>query len=410
MTPIRVAVIADFLEEGWPSMDLVADMLMDRLRAEHGGEVAPVLIRPALKRRASRLPVGVGGMFAVDRFMNRLWDYPRAMRKLRDRFDVFHVVDHSYAQLVHALPGARTLVTCHDLDTFRSVLEPMAEPRSLPFRAMSSHILAGLRKAGHVACDTAATRDALVGKAGLDPDRTSIVLNGPHPSCSPGAEPSADVEAARLLGPAGRSTDLLHVGSTIARKRIDLLLEVFAAVRREHPDVRLVRVGGPFTADQRSLARALGIEHMIVILPFLDRSTLASVYRHSALVLLPSDREGFGLPVLEALACGAPVVASDIDALREVGGSAAEYCAPDDVPAWIAAVSRALAERRDDPDRWRARRKAGIERAASFSWSRYTGDVVALYRQLGGSGPAGGPTAATPAGGGVPPGVAGHTS
>ena len=381
--PIRVAVIADFLEEGWPSMDLVADMLMDRLRAEHSGEIAPALVRPALRRRASRLPLR--GTFTVDRFTNRLWDYPRAMRGLRDRFDLFHVVDHSYGQLVHALPGARTLVTCHDLDTFRSVLEPELEPRSPLFRAMANHILAGLRKAGHVACDTAATRDALVGRAGLDPDRTSIVLNGPHPSCSPVAEPSADVEAARLLGPAGRTTDLLHVGSTIARKRIDLLLDVFAAVRGEHPDVRLVRVGGPFTAEQRTLARALGVEHAIVVLPFLDRSTLASVYRHSALVLLPSDREGFGLPVLEALACGVPIVASDIDALREVGGPAAEYCAPDDVPAWTAAVSRALAERRDDPDRWRARREAGIERAASFSWSRYTDDIVARYRQMAGA-------------------------
>ena len=388
MTPIRVAVLADFLEEGWPSMDLVVDMLMDRLRAEHA-DIEPTLIRPAMRRRATGLPAG--RMFTVDRFTNRLWDYPRAMRKVRDGFDLFHVIDHSYAQLVHALPGARTLVTCHDLDTFRSVLEPALEPRSALFRAMTNHILSGLRKAAHVACDSAATRDALVARAGIPTDRTSVVLNGPHPSCSPLAEPSADVEAARLLGPAGRTTDLLHVGSTIARKRVDVLLELFAAVRKEHPSVRLVRVGGPFTAGQRTLARTLGIEHAIVVLPFLDRSTLASVYRRSALVLLPSDREGFGLPVLEALACGAPVVASDIASLREVGGHAAEYCPVDDVQAWAAVVRRALAERRDDPERWRARRESGIERAAAFSWSQYTREVVALYRQLAAAADAGAP-------------------
>ena len=67
------------------------------------------------------------------------------------------------------------------------------------------------------------------------------------------------------------------------------------------------------------------------MLPFLDRATLAAVYRRSALVLLPSEREGFGLPVLEALACGTPVVASDIDALREVGGDAVRYCPAEDV-------------------------------------------------------------------------------
>ncbi len=384
MTRLKVAVIADLLEEQWPSMDLVADMLVEHLRSEHRAQIEPTLIRPRLHARLTRLPLagGIASAFAVDRFANRLWDYPHVTRDVAGRFDLFHVVDHSYSQLVHTLPPERTLVTCHDLDTFRSVLEPGLEPRSALFRAMTRRILAGLCKAGHIACDTEATRDALVARAGVDPARTSVVLNGPHPSCSPDAEPAADVEAARVLGPASRTTDLLHVGSTIARKRIDVLLRVVAAVRRRHPDVRLVRVGGPFTAEQRGQVRELGLEDAIVVLPFLDRSTLAAVYRRSALVLLPSEREGFGLPVLEALACGTPIVASDIDALREVGGAAVEYCPPEDVTAWANAVTRALAERRDGPARWRARRTAGLERASSFSWSRYTADVASLYLRL----------------------------
>jgi glycosyltransferase involved in cell wall biosynthesis len=384
MIPLKVAIIADLLEESWPSMDLVADMLVERLRADYRGQVEPTLIRPPLRARASKLPLAgaLPPALTIDRFANRLWDYPRATREASSRFDLFHIVDHSYAHLVHTLPAERTLVTCHDLDTFRSILEPEQEPRPALFRAMTRRILAGLRAAGHVACDTEATRDALIARAGVDPARTSVVLNGPHPSCSPAPEPAADVEAARLLGHASRTTDLLHVSSTIARKRIDVLLAIVAAVRKQRPDVRLVRVGGPFTADQRRLARELGIEEAIVVLPFLDRSTLAAVYRRCALVLLPSEREGFGLPVLEALACGTPIVASDIDALREVGGTAVDYCAPEDIDAWTSTVVRVLAERRDDPALWRARRTAGIERAASFSWSHYTADVVALYRRL----------------------------
>jgi glycosyltransferase involved in cell wall biosynthesis len=387
MTPLKVAVIADLLEEQWPSMDLVAEMLVEHLRSEHRGQIEPTLIRPRLHARLTRLPRAGGIAFAVDRFANRLWDYPHVTREAAGRFDLFHVVDHSYSQLVHTLPPQRTLVTCHDLDTFRSVLEPGLEPRSVLFRAMTRRILAGLCKAGHIACDTEATRDALVAKAGVDPVRTSVVLNGPHPSSSPVPEPAADVEAARVLGPAGRTTDLLHVGSTIARKRIDVLLRVVAAVRRQHPDVRLVRVGGPFTAEQRAHVRELGLEDAIVVLPFLDRSTLAAVYRRSALVLLPSEREGFGLPVLEALACGTPIVASDIDALREVGGAAVEYCPPEDVTAWANAVGRALGERRENSARWRERRSAGLERASAFSWSRYTADVTSLYLRLAAGAP-----------------------
>jgi glycosyltransferase involved in cell wall biosynthesis len=388
---LRVAVIADYLEEGWPSMDLVADMLFDRLQREHASTIEPTLVRPSMRRRAGRLPGGARHpLFPnLDRVANRLWDYPRAVARFAPRFDLFHVVDHSYSQLVHRLPADRTIVTCHDLDTFRSVLDPAIERRSPLFRAMTRHILDGLRKAGHIACDSNATRDALVAKAGIPLDRTTVVPNGPHPSCSPSPEPAADVEAARLLGPRSASVDLLHVGSTIARKRIDVLLRVFKAVRDSHradagsgPRLRLIRVGGPFTAAQQAMVRELQIGDAIVVLPMLDRATLASVYRRSAVLMMPSEREGFGLPVLEAMACGTPVVASDVDAMREVGGFAASYCPVEDVEAWAATIVRLLRERRDNRAQWTLRSETGIRRAAAFSWSRYATDVAAIYARM----------------------------
>jgi glycosyltransferase involved in cell wall biosynthesis len=379
---LRVAVLADMVEERWPSMDLVAEMLVQHLAQEHADTVSAQLIRPPMRRRFSADGTARDWRFAADRLMNRFGDYPRLVRRLHSQFDVFHVVDHSYAQLVHALPAERTLVTCHDLDTFRAVLEPEAERRSPAFRLMTQRILSGLRRAGHIACDTDATRDGLVARIGIDPARTTVVHNGPHPSCTPRPETTADAQAARLLGRRA-GVDILHVGSTIARKRIDTLLQVFAAVRLAHPDARLVRVGGPFTAQQRAMARDLDIESAIVVLPFLDRSTLAAVYRHCALLLLPSEREGFGLPVLEALACGTPVIASDIDAVREVGAETIVYCPPDDVECWIREVTEAVEERTHEPQRWAERRTAGISRAAVFSWARYAAQVVPLYARLG---------------------------
>ena len=121
------------------------------------------------------------------------------------------------------------------------------------------------------------------------------------------------------------------------------------------------------------------------MLPFLDRSTLAAVYRQSAVLLLPSEREGFGLPVLEALACGTPVIASDIDALREVGEAAVVYCPPDNVEAWTTAVLEILRERTEQPDRLAERRTEGVARAAVFSWARYASQVVPVYLHLAGS-------------------------
>jgi glycosyltransferase involved in cell wall biosynthesis len=379
MSRLRVALFADFLEEGWPSMDLVADMLLDRLGREHAGEIEATLIRPRLPRRLSRFSRDTQ-VVGLDRVAGRMWDYPRRARTLADRFDLFHVVDHSYAQLVHELPGSRTIVTCHDIDTFRSVIEPGREPRNAAFRAMTRRILGGLRKAGHVVCDTEATREALIYKAGFSEQKTSVVHNGPHPSCTPYPEASADYEAARLLGPPRSAIDLLHVGSAIPRKRIDLLIRIMAALGSR---ARLVRVGGAFAAEQAALARDLGVSN-VVVLPFLDRSTLAAIYRRSALLLLPSEREGFGLPLVEALSCGTPVVASDIPVLREVGGDAVTYCAVGDVDGWSRTIAALLDERAERPADWARRREQGIRRADAFSWSTYAGEIAALYERMAG--------------------------
>jgi len=176
---------------------------------------------------------------------------------------------------------------------------------------------------------------------------------------------------------------VLHVGSTIPRKRIDVLLEVFAAVRRAHPDARLVRAGGRFTPEQEQQARDLGVLDAVVTLPFCSRATLAAVYRRAAIVVQPSSREGFGLPIVEAMACGTPVIASDIPALREVGGDAAAFCAVGDVNGWTETLASLLEERQAHPDRWSARKARGCARARSFSWSAFAEGLSRVYEELG---------------------------
>ena len=381
---LRVAILADYLEEEWPSMDLVADMLMTHFASEHAQAIDATLVRPPMpswmRRRADTPPA------AIARVGARMLHYPRVLVALPGQFDVYHVVDHSYAHLVHHLPAAKTMVTCHDLDAFRSVLQPHEEHRSWPFRIMARRILEGLRKAAHVACDSEATRASLLGLAGIDEQCLSVIPNGADTGGYPHDDAAADVEAARMLGPR-RGIELLHVGSTIPRKRIDVLLEVFAGVRRERGEVRLTRVGGPFTAEQRVRARELGLSDAIRVLPFVDRATLAAVYRRSALALLPSDREGFGLPIVEALACATPMVASDIPVLREIGSSAVTYCPPGSVDAWVEAILALLDERERQPAAWQARRDAGLARASAFSWSTYAASVAERYRAIAGLAP-----------------------
>jgi glycosyltransferase involved in cell wall biosynthesis len=381
--PLRVAIVPDYREEGWPSMDIVADMLLRHLRADHAAEVRATRIEPPFRWRFDRERRGAGRGFTLDRMTNRLVDYPRHLRSRLGEFDLFHVVDHSYGQLLHTLPRERTIVTCHDLDTFRSVLEPERERRSPLFRAMTRRVLTGFQRAALVTCDSAATRDALLAHQVLPAERLVVLPLGVDPLFTADADPAADARVQQWLGPPdARCADLLHVGSTIPRKRIDVLLRVLAAVRETVPAARLLRVGGALTAEQEALARSLGVLGAVVTLPFLDTAALAAVYRRSALVLLPSQAEGFGFPVVEALRCGVPVVASDLPVLREVGGDVAVYCPVADVARWSTTVAGLLRERAEDPRGWEGRRQRGIEQASSFSWAAFAARMVVLYRKV----------------------------
>lgn len=380
----RLAVICDYREENWPSMDLIGEILSEGLQEGHADTLSASRIRPAMRRRFSRDGSFAGKLFNTDRLLNRFYDYPRALRRMRQEFDLFHIVDHSYSQLAHHLPRERTVITCHDLDTFRCLLNEREEQRPFWFRGMNRRIMSGLRRAARVACASHATRDELLAHELVEPERAVVVQNGVHPSCSPSPNEAADAEAARLIGPldiAG-GVEILHVGSVAPRKRIDVLLKVFASARREFPGARLIRVGGALTAEQEMLAQRLGCAEAIVSLPFLDRDVLAAIYRRAGVVLQPSEREGFGLPVVEALACGTPVIASDLAALREVGGDAALYCPVGDVPAWTEALAQLLSEREARADSWSNRRAAAIAQAAKFSWSAYVEGMLNLYREI----------------------------
>jgi glycosyltransferase involved in cell wall biosynthesis len=367
-------------------MDLVADMLLGSLAIDHSDRIEAFRVRPPMRRRFSRSAADEGaGRISVnlDRGVNRFWDYPRLLRRTWSNFDLFHVVDHSYGQLVHALPPERTVVTCHDLHTFQCILDEGSPSRSLPFRRMTKRILDGVVRARRVVFDTEAVRDDALRLGLVRPERTAIAPLGVHPSCSPDPDPQADAEARRLLAalPAG-AIPLLHVGGTFRRKRIDLLLRIFAAVRSLLPEARLVRVGGPLPPEQKRIARELAVEDAILELPYLSREVLAAVYRASTLVLLPSEEEGFGLPVLEALACGTPVVASDLPVLREVGGTAAVFRPVGQVAEWSAAVGALVGDGEDSESRREALRRAGLAQAARFSWEEYGRRMVEIYEAL----------------------------
>jgi glycosyltransferase involved in cell wall biosynthesis len=379
---IRVGVVCDFAEERWPSMDLAADLLLSALATVR--DVEPVRLQPPMPRPFGSLPLplGVRARHNADRAFGRHLAYPRWLRERAGELDLLHVVDHSYAHLVRSVPTRRTVVTCHDLDAFRSLLGPPDEKRGPLYRAMMGRVLAGLRSAARVVFDSYAVRDEAVARGVVAARRARVASLPYHPDFRPDDDPAADAALDALLGPrADDAVELLHVGSTAPRKRIDVLLAAFADVRRRLPNARLVRVGGPLTAGQRRLAERLGVLGGLVELPPLDRPVLAAAYRRASLVLVPSEREGFGLPVVEAMACGTPVLASDIPVLREVAADVAGYAPVGDASA-LSSAALAMLERFADPlehgeARWRL-----LERARLFTLGEYARAVREVYREV----------------------------
>jgi hypothetical protein len=235
-------------------MDLVADMLLEHLPLVAGDEIQATRLRPPMTRRWSRLPMLGSSTRAwlADRLTSRVWDYPRWLRTRAAQFDLFHIIDHSYAHLAQSLPRDRTIVSCYDLDAIYAALPGRAGHLG-PRRLLASGVVRGLARARHVACVTDATRNELTATGRVDRSRTSVVHVGVHPSCTPsgmGKTPDGAIE-------------LLHVGSTIPRKRIDVLLHVFSRLRRTFPMLMLRRVGGSLTAEQRTLAQELGVSDAI---------------------------------------------------------------------------------------------------------------------------------------------------
>lgn len=378
MRSISLAVIHDMPEEGWSSMDQMGQLVASRVPM-HSGQIRTTVIRHHLVRLASRMPLGSRRREALfaDRVLNRMVLYPRRIRReVNGRYNLYHIVDHSYAQLVHELPAASTVVTCHDVDTFRCVASPAEESRSRPFRAMTHRILSGLRRAACVVAGSEATRDDLVRFGLVAEDRIRVVPNGIDPEFLPEPSALASEWAARHLGQITDSTlDVLHVGNDVPRKRIDRLLRIVDAVRSTGLDVRLVRVGSPLTRTHKRLAAHLNLP--LVELPHLDRDVLRAVYARSAVVLLPSDREGFGLPVIEAFAAGRPAVISDIPSLREVSGGLARWVAPDDIRGWVDAITTAL-----KPTDVAVGEYARRAHAATLTWDTHARGLLPVYDEV----------------------------
>jgi glycosyltransferase involved in cell wall biosynthesis len=261
------------------------------------------------------------------------------------------------------VPAGRTVVTCHDLIPLAFWAEYLGGAGRSGQAALYRHFLHRLRGARLVLAPSRETADDAVRLAGVAPERVRVVPWGAPAAVAP-------------EGPAPEGPYVLYAGAIEPHKNAGLAVEAIAAAR---PGIRLV-MAGPWSrrraARLRAHAARVGAEGRVDWLGLLSPGRLAAVRAGAVAVLVPSRKEGFGLPVLEAMAAGVPVLAADTPALREVGGGAAAYLPLADPGPWARAIE-ALA---DDPAQARMRGEAGRDRAATFSWDRAAAALAEAHR------------------------------
>lgn len=362
----HVLLVGNYEPDGQASMRRFADLLHTGLVAR-GVEVT--LLPPPVF--AGRLPLpGRKWLGYLDKFVF----FPARLRAVIRRCPaplVVHVCDHSNAPYVAQLQDVPHVVTCHDLLAIRSARGEFAGVSTrLTGRVLQGWILRSLGRAGRIVCDSRATEGDVRRLTGLPPDRIGVIGPGLAPAFS--APRADDGQPARPY--------ILHVGANHWYKNRGGLLHIYAALVRRCPHVpKLVLAGeGPSTSLTDTI-RALGLSGLVTAVVDPSDQELARLYREARLLLFPSLAEGYGWPVVEAMACGCRVVTSNRAPLTEIGGDAATYIEPDRIEDAASVVARVLDESASVRD---AHVQRGLAVSAAAGIEAMTEAYLAVYRSV----------------------------
>jgi glycosyltransferase involved in cell wall biosynthesis len=274
-------------------------------------------------------------------------------------------------------PTVPTVVTVHDLI-------PLLLPayRTSPLvRAYASLVARAARKATLVLTDAEASRADIVRYLGMPPERVRAIPLATARAFHPVEDPQALAALrARYELP---EEYLLYLGAFDQRRNLATLFQALAAARQRQPDLPTLVLAGvlpsadtTLTPDPRRLAAEAGLTEGVRFLGRTPEEDKPALYSGAVAFLFPSRYEGFGLTVLEALACGAPCIVADATSLPEVGGPGALLAGPDDVRAWAEAIVRLVSDRALRSEL----RTAGLAPAARFTWERTAKETAAAYR------------------------------
>ncbi len=333
-----------------------------------GAGVAPETVNEALgapqRARTVHLPLSDRTMALL---WHRLW-LPLPVECVTGPVDVFHSPDFT-------LPPTRTpatVLTVHDLSFLR--VPESSDPR---LRAYLERVVPrSVRRARVILADSIATRNDLVDLLGTEPERIEVVYPGLEPQFARVTDPTAIAAVrARYDLPA---RFVLAVGTLQPRKNLVRLIEALALLPKGC-DVHLVIAGGPGWMYERIIELASASAGRVRLLGYVRDADLPALYSLAEALAFPSLYEGFGLPVLEAMACETPVLTSNVSSLPEVAGDAALLVNPLDTSE----IAHALTLLLDDTERREELVRRGRERSSQFTWVAAAAQLQGIYERIG---------------------------
>ena len=315
--------------------------------------------------------------FLSDDWLHRIWHrarLPIPIETAIGRVDLFHEPDFV---LPPTLPRTPTVLTVHDLTFVRD--PESAFPRLR--RYLNRVVPRSVARATHVLADSAATKNDLVELFHTSPDKITVLYGGVDARFAPVRDPER-LTAVRTKYNIGLDPFVLGIGTVQPRKNFRRLVQAFFHLPPPAfaSGLKLVIAGGKgwLYDDIFAEVKRLGLEGCVLFPGFVDDDDLPALYSAADMLAFPSIYEGFGLPILEAMACGTPVVTSATSSLPELAEDAALLVEPTDVDAIAAALHRLLQE----ADLRHRLVAAGFDQARKFTWEKAATQLLGIYNSF----------------------------
>lgn len=354
------------------SMDVYAEGLVSGLHA-----VRPdweiIQLFPSPIDRKSQSP-----WVRVKKYYERFWKFPQQVAQYNA--DIVHIIDAAEAHIAYWLQKTdkRTVVTCHDLINYFYPDNRVASVQ-LPFvsHQMWLHAIRGMQCADHVVAVSTTTAKDTIQVLNLEHERISVAPDG--------------VEALFQVLPDSQRRDirqqhniqtdafcLLNVGSDHRRKNLPNVLRALALIKQVGIPFVFLKVGSPFTEEQNNLIQSLQLEDVVRYLGKPDREALVQLYNAADALVAPSLFEGFGMTLLESMACGTPVISSNVSSMPEVVEDAGVLVDPNSPEA----IADAILHLYKEPELYNNLVEKGLSRIQSFTWEHTAEKVAMVYEKL----------------------------